>query len=183
MRHSLAGIVLSRLVGTRFQSLFTPLDGVLFTFPSRYWFAIGHQGVFSLAGWSPPIPTGLHESRGTWDTASSRFLDVYGAITRCGGPFQSLRLKNRFVTLLMLSHDPDGGLGRRFRLIPVRSPLLGESRLISFPPGTEMFQFSGLASSYLWIQYEIAEHDFSRVAPFGNFRIGACVRLPGTYRS
>jgi hypothetical protein len=33
----------------------------------------------------------------------------------------------------------------RFGLFPVRSPLLGESRLISVPPGTEMFQFPGLA--------------------------------------
>ena len=32
-------------------------------------------------------------------------------------------------------------------LIRVRSPLLAESRLISFPPGTEMFQFPGFASS------------------------------------
>ena len=32
-------------------------------------------------------------------------------------------------------------------LLPVRSPLLGESRLISFPPATEMFQFAGFASS------------------------------------
>ncbi len=31
-------------------------------------------------------------------------------------------------------------------LVPVRSPLLGESRLMSFPPGTEMFQFPGFAS-------------------------------------
>jgi hypothetical protein len=30
-------------------------------------------------------------------------------------------------------------------LIPVRSPLLRESRLISFPPVTEMFQFTGFA--------------------------------------
>ncbi len=33
-----------------------------------------------------------------------------------------------------------------FRLIPVRSPLLGESRLLSFPPGTKMVHFSGFAS-------------------------------------
>src|SRR5215468_3953076 len=31
-------------------------------------------------------------------------------------------------------------------LVPVRSPLLRESRLISFPPATEMFQFAGFAS-------------------------------------
>ena len=32
-------------------------------------------------------------------------------------------------------------------LFPFRSPLLRESRLISFPPVTEMFQFTGFASS------------------------------------
>ena len=31
-------------------------------------------------------------------------------------------------------------------LVPFRSPLLRESRLISFPPVTEMFQFTGFAS-------------------------------------
>ncbi len=31
-------------------------------------------------------------------------------------------------------------------LVPVRSPLLGESRLISFPSGTEMFHFPEFAS-------------------------------------
>ena len=30
-------------------------------------------------------------------------------------------------------------------LVRVRSPLLTESRLMSFPPGTEMFQFPGFA--------------------------------------
>ena len=32
-----------------------------------------------------------------------------------------------------------------FGLFPLRSPLLGESRLISFPSGTEMFHFPELA--------------------------------------
>ena len=31
-------------------------------------------------------------------------------------------------------------------LVPFRSPLLGESRFISIPPVTEMFQFTGFAS-------------------------------------
>ncbi len=42
-----------------------------------------------------------------------------------------------------------------FRLFPFRSPLLGKSRLISFPPGTEMFQFPGFASLDLCIQSRI----------------------------
>src|SRR5271166_16816 len=45
-----------------------PLTGVLFTFPSRYWFTIGHQGVFRLRGWSPRIHTEFHGLRATWDT-------------------------------------------------------------------------------------------------------------------
>ena len=35
----------------------------------------------------------------------------------------------------------------RFGLVPVRSPLLGESLLFSFPQGTKMFQFPWLAST------------------------------------
>ena len=46
------GIALPLLVGIRFQVLFTPLTGVLFTFPSRYWFTIGRLEVFSLTRWS-----------------------------------------------------------------------------------------------------------------------------------
>jgi hypothetical protein len=40
-------------------------SGVLFTFPSRYWFTIGQTLIFSLGEWSPQIPTGLHVPGGT----------------------------------------------------------------------------------------------------------------------
>ena len=60
--------MLRPLVSVWFQVLFTPLLGVLFTFPSRYWFTIGLSGVFSLTGWSRWIHTGLHVSRTTQDT-------------------------------------------------------------------------------------------------------------------
>jgi hypothetical protein len=59
---------LSRLVGTRFQVLFHSPPGVLFTFPSRYLSAIGHQGVFRLSGWSRQIHTEFHGLGATWDT-------------------------------------------------------------------------------------------------------------------
>src|SRR5439155_9389511 len=39
-----------------------------------------------------------------------------------------------------------------FRLFRFRSPLLAESRLLSFPSGTEMVHFPGLARTRLWIQ-------------------------------
>src|SRR5699024_3260384 len=47
-------------VGTRFQVLFHSPLGVLFTLPSRYWFTIGHLGLFSLGRWFSRIPNDCH---------------------------------------------------------------------------------------------------------------------------
>src|SRR5690242_15745666 len=55
----------------RFQDLFHSPPGVLFTFPSRYWFTIGRSRVFSLGGWSPHLQTGFHVSRPTYRKLSS----------------------------------------------------------------------------------------------------------------
>ena len=49
----------------RFQDLFHSPPGVLFAFPSRYWFTIGRLRVFSLGGWSPHIQTGFLVPRPT----------------------------------------------------------------------------------------------------------------------
>ena len=54
-----------------FRVSFTPLFGVLFTFPSRYWFAVGLSVVFSLTGWSPLLHAGFLVSRATQVPASS----------------------------------------------------------------------------------------------------------------
>jgi hypothetical protein len=62
---------------------------------------------------------------------------------------------------------------------PVRSPLLRASRLISLPPGTEMFQFPGFASPLR----EMTSLTTCRVSPFGHLGIIACVPLPRAFRS
>jgi len=62
------------------------------------------------------------------------------------------------------------------RLFPFRSPLLGESRLISLPAVTEMFQFSAFALPDLWIQSEVTLA--GRVSPFGHLRIKAHLPAP-----
>ena len=54
----------------------------------------------------------------------------YGAVTRSGPPFQALPVPN----------------AKAIGLFRFRSPLLAESRLMSVPPATEMFQFAGFAS-------------------------------------
>ena len=51
------------------------------------------------------------------------------------------------------------------RLLPFRSPLLGESRLISVPRGTEMFQFSRFATSHLCIQCGLPLHTTLSITP------------------
>src|SRR5476649_1742977 len=53
------------------SGLFHSPSGVLFAFPSRYWFTIGRLRVFSLGGWSPHIQTGFLVSRPTCRTLSS----------------------------------------------------------------------------------------------------------------
>ena len=67
-------IVLPLLVSIGFQVLFHSPSGVLFTFPSRYYFSIGHQVVFSLRRWASRFPTGFLVSDGTLDP--HRFVSV-----------------------------------------------------------------------------------------------------------
>ena len=92
------GIVLRLIVSTRFQVLFHSPPGVLFTFPSRYWFTIGRQVVFSLGRWSSQLPTGFLVSRGTLDPSRSLCPFAYRAFTFYGPPFQVVRLEQSFVT-------------------------------------------------------------------------------------
>ena len=65
---------------------------------------------------------------------------------RCDFPDASARA----LRAMTWSYYPAAAsLQRRFGLFPVRSPLLGESLLFSFPRGTKMFQFPRLASAHL----------------------------------
>ena len=140
------------LVGIRFQVSFTPLVGVLFTFPSRYLFTIGHQGVFRLGGWSPHLRTGFHVPRPT--QGSPRAFRLRGCHP----------LRRTFP-------DPSARPTATTGLVRFRSPLLAESRLMSFPPGTEMFQFPGFASP---------AYEFSRGSPKGR---GFPIRTSADQRS
>ena len=149
---------------------------MLFTFPSRYWFTIGRQVVLSLGGWSPQIPTRFLVPRGTREHPRAVSDFAYGAITLFGRPFQTVPLSDSIPCWSPTT--PTGIASRRFGLFPVRSPLLRESRLISVPPGTEMFQFPEFASEHLCIQCWMTGHDPSRVSPFGNPRIKAWLAAP-----
>ena len=190
-RHPTASL-LRQLVGTRFQVLFHSPSGVLFTFPSRYLFTIGRQGVFSLAGWSPQIQTGFHVPGRTQVLVQgrpSRFR-VQGYYLLWLDLSRSLPLTHDFVTLPIRRADgssralqPPRATAARydtagFGLFPFRSPLLRESRFLSFPPATKMFQFAGLPPAALCVQAGVRAHYHARVSPFGNPRIKACSAPP-----
>jgi hypothetical protein len=66
----------------------------------------------------------------------------------------------------------------RFGLLRFRSPLLAESRLFSFPRGTEMFHFPRFARSHLLIQCDVRRHYPPWVSPFGHRRIKAWLAAP-----
>ena len=126
-RHSLRSSDTLYAIGFRYY--FTPLTGVLFTFPSRYWFTIGHRLVFSLGGWSPQIQTGF---------------PVAGLTQVPISPYSTFRLRGSHPILLTFPCDSTKTLSTHmtgpttpeiqdlwFGLFPLRSPLLWES-LIDF---------------------------------------------------
>lgn len=99
-------------------------------------------------------------TRPTWDTTRrDTYVFAYGALTLCGRTFQSslanVVLCDSSVPPQRHSVAPSTPVGQRLRaitpgrfgLFPVRSPLLGKSRLLSFPRGTEMFHSPRLAST------------------------------------
>ena len=93
-------------------------------------------------------------------TQFHRRLFSYGAITHYGRTFHSVLISQ---------------LLKSTRLFRFRSPLLSESRLMSFPRATEMFQFTRFAScSYVFT----AGLPFGKVSPFRNLRIKANLPAP-----
>ena len=145
---------LRRIVGERFQVLFHSPPGVLFTIPSRYSSAIGHQEVFRLTRWSWQIHGRFHESAATREhpqkTSHFHLPDYH-------------RLRCRFPTTSAsnwLYHSPARCQSdQQGPTTPTTQPLTGITRrrfsltsafarhysrnhmLFSLPTGTEMFHF------------------------------------------
>ena len=120
------------LVSAWFQVLFTPLLGVLFTFPLRYLSTIGLLVVFSLTGWCRQIQTEFHLLRPTQDT----LLYIFFLSTGLSPPTVALPIaflsRPIYITKVLQPHI----ILIWFRLFRFRSPLLTESLLFSLPAGT-----------------------------------------------
>ena len=123
------------LVCTWFQVLFHSPSGVLFTVPSRYYPLSVMSSYLALEDGPPRFdrdfscPGLLGYPVSTLLTFSVR--DSHPLRSAVPGAF---RYAFRYRPLGPTT--PTGFYSRWFGLFPVRSPLLGESQLISFPPGT-----------------------------------------------
>jgi hypothetical protein len=126
------------------------------------------------------VPPASHKLTGVRGTQASGQRDsalLYGTLTRYGGAFQRLRVGR----LVLCVSDPTTPLlpqKQRFGLVPPRSPLLRESRLISSRRATEMFQFARCPPLGLYIQPRVARHHSGGVAPFGISGLIARMQLP-----
>ena len=90
-------------------------------------------------------------------------------------PHRSFRVRGYHPLWPAFPSRSDKSTAKTCRLVRFRSPLLSESRLMSIPRATEMFQFARFASG----SYEFrARYPCGWVSPFGNLRIKAHLPAP-----
>lgn len=139
-----------RFTPKRFHVLLNSLFKVLFNFPSRYLFAIGLVVIFSLR-WSLPPTQGCtlkqpdSEERSTcYQQQSLRAWHPLWAVAPFKMDLDALHnIKITDPPKHHISQCPVTATGFSAGLIPIRSPLLRESQLVSFPPLNNMLKFSG----------------------------------------
>lgn len=102
----------------------------------------------------------------------------YAALTLCGPASQRAPLRRRFLRSVRSPTTPLS----RFRLLPFRSPLLGESLLISLPALLRWFTSRSTAPAGCLLRPSGCMPLGMRVAPFGDPRIAGCVLLRADYR-
>jgi hypothetical protein len=135
----------SDCLGVRgFRVCFIPLAGCFSPFPHGTAPLSVAEGV---EPWRvvPPASHKLTGVRGTQDANPTFPTSRYGSLTPSARAFQHVRV----VSLVVMVGPTTPVLPQYdwFGLFPSRSPLLRESRLISFRAATEMFQFAACPSS------------------------------------
>ena len=169
------------LVNIGFQVLFHSPPGVLFTFPSRYLSLSVTKQYLALWGgphlfirdftclvllWilPPLLLFHLQDSHLLWFAF----------------PHNSVRFTSGLCSPL-----PHSSKLKWFRLFLFRSPLLQESSFLSFPVGTEMFQFPTFPSiyyfTYIWINWLFSQFEFPHSDIYGSLDICSLPQLFAAY--
>ena len=104
----------------------------------------------------PPASHGIPRVPRYSGSCSVCSLFRYGALTLSGRPSHAVLLNSHNPKC---SPQPQRYFYPWFGLFRFRSPLLSESRLISLPPPTEMFQFSGFPPLPYLIQATVHDHE------------------------
>ena len=94
-----------------FRFFFTPLFRVLFTFPSRYLFTIGHLRVFSLTRWCWLIHTRFHRPRATQDTTRLYVFALTGLSPSMVPLSNGLQIHSYAHSVVLLPQDCRNNLG------------------------------------------------------------------------
>ena len=152
---------------------------MLFTFPSRYWFAIGLSGVFSLTGWSRRIRAEFLVLRVTQDTTRPHFTSHTGlspSMIELSRTFSS-HVEYHTVVLLPRICIATHAVWALPRSLATTGGIIS---LFSLPGGTKMFQFPPFASLPCGKDNRPSA---GWVVPFGNPWINGYLHLPMAYRS
>ena len=135
---------------------------MLFTFPSRYLFTIGHWGVLRLGGWSPHVQTRFHVSRLT------RVLIRHFTHTRLS---LFIACFPKHFWFYLTSNWPD----------PLSLATTNGVSVDILSSGYLDVSVRQVCFLYLCIQYKMPLK--RRVSPLGNPRIKAYSQLPRAYSS
>ena len=136
-------MVLPLLAGRRFQVLFhSPHRGA---FHLSLTVLVHYRSSGSIQPWKMVLPDSDRVPRVPSYSGAVRAASDFGyrAFTFSGRSFRIVLLSSHGSLMTVL--QPRISENTRFGLLPVRSPLLRESLLISFPRVTEMFQFTRFA--------------------------------------
>ena len=164
---------------------------MLFTFPSRYSCAIGRSVYSALDRGRPRFPRGFscpavltHRRQGGGSGPATGLSPAAARRSRRFASAPACSLLEVPARTSAPAVQPPHRIGSPatersgFGLLRVRSPLLTESRSISVPRGTEMFQFPRCPPPLR----AVPAYDRGGVAPFGNPRIIARWQLPEACR-
>ena len=168
-----------------FRFYFTPLNGVLFTFPSRYLCTIGRRSEYLALDRGRP---GFRQ--GSSCPAVLRYRITESSSFRVRGfhalrqTFPNLSAIKKF-SLKLCGSSPCGPTTPllRFGLLRFRSPLLTESLLISFPVLLRWFTSHSFSLPTYFIQSSQCVYLYTRVTPFGHPCILGYVLLHKAFRS
>lgn len=132
------------LTSRRFQFCLTLFPEYFAMFPHGTSLLSNTSEMFSFWWKLPPLITLISKSETLIQSTFRGARWEFGTFTQICVFFQmTLHLNDRWHIVLTLQLEGDEAFNSQNELFPLRSPLLGESKFVSFPPLNDMLKFSG----------------------------------------